>query len=442
MRRLLLLLAALAALTALLPALGRAQQGIDILSEEVQSEFPDGIAFKLDFDSEEPVKEVRFRYAIAPDGTRAYGVPECTGVTSVQCTFDLESDLSTFLIPGLEITYSWQIKDHAGNSIETESGRCMYEDDRFQWQTMSEGGLTVWSYAASEGDVRDLLAVGQETLESMGALLGAKVDFPVKVFFYDSAQDMEAVVLARQRSPQPGVIALGEVVVSDTAVVADNGSSRDILRHELSHIVMRQAVSGPFRSLPDWLDEGVAVYGQSQPLGGMMSALEAAIEQDRVLSVRSLSSSTVGETEGSVDLFYGQSYSLVTFLIDEHGKEKFRELLATFREGSRTDDALMQVYGFDQDGLENAWRQSVGLPEREIEQGQQQPSQPLPQITPFGAEGPTSEQEATPQQEAPSAPAQDEDDGLPVMTLTIVALATLVVAAAFAGAAVLLLRRR
>ena len=434
MRRLALLAATVIIVWALWPALlGWAQQGVDVRSQEARNDFPNGIIFKLDFESEEPIKEVRFRYAIAPDGSQAYAVPECTGVTSVQCTFELKSTVSNFLIPGVEITYFWQIKDQAGRTVETDPGRCMYEDDRFQWKSLSEGGLTVWFYAGSEGDVRNLLSVGGETLERMGSLLGTEVDFPVKVFLYESAEDMQPVLLAGQLSPEGGVITLGEVVVSDTAVAANDAFAPDILRHELSHIVMRRAVRGPFGSLPAWLQEGVAVYGQSQPLAEMTSALEAAIKSNRVFSIRSLSSASVGESNGNVSLFYGQSYSIVRFLIDKYGEAKFRDLLAAFREGNRTDDALMQVYGFDQDGLENAWRQSVGLPERAIEGGQGPSSTPLPQITPFGAGETAPEQGET---------AAEEDGGVPVTALVILAALTVAVAGAFAGAAVLVLRRR
>jgi hypothetical protein len=420
-------------ISGLWPVLGRAQQGVDVHSWEARNDFPKGIIFKLDFESEEPVKEVRFRYAIAPDGSRAYGVPECTGVTSVQCTFDLKSTVSNFLIPGVEITYFWEITDQAGRAVETEPDRCMYQDDRFRWKSLSEGGLTVWFYAGSEGDMRGLLSVGRDTLARMGSLLGTEVDFPVKVFVYDSAKDMQPVLLAAQLSPEYGVITLGEVVVSDTAVVARDAYALDILRHELSHIVMRRAVKGPFSNLPAWLEEGVAVYGQSQPLADMKSALEAAIKSNRPFSIRSLSSASVGESDSNVGLFYGQSYSVVRFLIDEYGEERFRDLLAAFREGNRTDDALMQVYGFDQDGLENAWRRSVGLPERIIEGGQEQPSKPLPQITPFGA-GESGQGQGT--------AAAEEGGGVPVTALVMVAVLTVALAGAFAGAAVLVLRRR
>ena len=432
MRRLILLLATVAVVSSLWPALGRAQQGVDVHSWEARNDFPKGIIFKLDFESEEPVKEVRFRYAIAPDGSRAYGVPECAGITSVQCTFDLKSTASNFLIPGVEITYFWEITDQTGRTVETASDRCMYQDDRFDWRSLSEDGLTVWFYAGSEDDMRSLLSVGQDTLTRMGSLLGTEVDFPVKVFVYDSAEDMQPVLLAGQLSPEHGVITLGEVVVSDTAVVAHDAYAPDILRHELSHIVMRNAVKGPFSNLPAWLEEGVAVYGQSQPLADMKSALEAAIKSNRPFTIRSLSSASVGESGGSVGLFYGQSYSVVRFLIDDYGEEKFRELLAAFREGNRTDDALMQVYGFDQDGLENAWRRSVGLPERVIEGGQEQPSNPLPQITPFGA-GESGQGQGA---------AAEGGGGVPVTALVVVALLTVALAGTFASAAVLVLRRR
>ena len=432
MRRLALLLATVIVVSGLWPALGRAQQGVDFQSQEARNDFPNGIVFKLDFESAEPVKEVRFRYAIAPDGSRAYGVPDCTGVTIVQCTFDLKSTASNFLIPGVEITYFWEITDQTGRTVETASDRCMYQDDRFDWRSLSEDGLTVWFYAGSEDDMRSLLSVGQDTLTRMGSLLGTEVDFPVKVFVYDSAEDMQPVLLAGQLSPEHGVITLGEVVVSDTAVVAHDAYAPDILRHELSHIVMRNAVKGPFSNLPAWLEEGVAVYGQSQPLADMKSALEAAIKSNRPFTIRSLSSASVGESGGSVGLFYGQSYSVVRFLIDDYGEEKFRELLAAFREGNRTDDALMQVYGFDQDGLENAWRRSVGLPERVIEGGQEQPSNPLPQITPFGA-GESGQGQGA---------AAEGGGGVPVTALVVVALLTVALAGTFASAAVLVLRRR
>ena len=61
-------------------------------------------------------------------------------------------------------------------------------------------------------------------------------------------------------------------------------------------------------------------------------------------------------------LAYAQSYSLVRFMIDSYGSDLIYDLLQMFRNGSAVDNALMEVYGFDSEGLDNEWRESLGLP--------------------------------------------------------------------------------
>jgi len=73
----------------------------------------------------------------------------------------------------------------------------------------------------------------------------------------------------------------------------------------------------------------------------------------------------------------------------------------------------------------------VGLPERAIEGGQEQPTRPLPQVTPFGAG-----------EQGQGAAAAAGGGGVPVLALVVVALLTVAFAGVFAGAAVLVLRRR
>jgi hypothetical protein len=65
-----------------------------------------------------------------------------------------------------------------------------------------------------------------------------------------------------------------------------------------------------------------------------------------------------------VELFYGESASLVTFLVDTYGQAKFAQLFASIKSGKTLDQALEASYGFDQDGLENAWRAAHDLPPR------------------------------------------------------------------------------
>jgi hypothetical protein len=351
-KRFLFLLLALSVVP--LAVLGRpaaAQGGISVSAQDVSNEFPNGAVFHVSATSDAEITEVTLRYEVAPDGSRAYGVAECTGVTSVDCSFNLESDGDMLLIPGAEITYFWELTDAAGNDLETDPIVYVYEDNRFSWQSETEGNLTVWFYSADEEKVRNVLQVGLETLDRMGGLLGAQIDSPVKVFYYDSAQDMREAIGVQSDTPDRGVITLGEVVFSDTALVSDDVAPLDILRHELTHVVMRQAVEGALVEVPAWLEEGTAVYAQNNRLGGVDEALQQAIDRNEVFSVRALTSSSLGRLGTNVSLFYGQSWSLVSFLIDEFGPDDFGELFAVLREGTTVDEALQRVYGFDQERL-------------------------------------------------------------------------------------------
>ena len=394
MKRVLLSIAvALAAVTvAPLPGV-RAQGGVVVDSTNAENDFPNGVNFSLSFHSEVDLSELKvtLRYTIPPEGASVYEEPECNGGTKVQCTYNLKSGPKLFLVPGANVNYYWQIDD-AGDSVKTQPATFVYDDTRFDWKSMAEGNLTVWYYAGDESDVRSLLQTGVEGLRRMEKLLGTQVGFPVKVFLYDSAEDMQPAALSSSTSPEEGLVTLGEVFFSDTAVVAHDVRPEDIMRHELAHIVVRQAVKGPFGNLPAWLDEGTAMYAQSGLLSNEKRALESAVEDDDVLSLRAMSSASLGRTSVNVSLFYGQSWSVVSFLIDQYGETKFADLFATFKEGSTVDKAFQQVYGFELDGLENAWRESVGLPAKETA-GQQGQTTPVPQLTPFEGNGGGTEEE-------------------------------------------------
>lgn len=98
--------------------------------------------------------------------------------------------------------------------------------------------------------------------------------------------------------------------------------------------------------------------GDLDPSLGQLLGEAAAV--DRLISVHSLSSEFPVDPQAAY-LSYSESYSLVDFLVRTYGAEQIQRLLDTFREGSRYDDALMQVYGFDTSGLDNLWRSSLGL---------------------------------------------------------------------------------
>jgi hypothetical protein len=350
---------------------------------------------------------------------RASAVPQCTPGSDTTCRYQLAGSRQDAIIPGAEVTYLWRMTSD-GTTEETPPQEIVYEDSRFDWKTITEQNMTIWYYSGSEDEARAVLEAGLESEQRGSALLQTTVDIPVKLFYYRTAKEMQPAILSNNSE---GVITLGEVVYSDTAMVAADASPKDIARHEIAHLVQRAALKGAYNP-PDWVTEGVAVYLQSQPIGGQREAVESAIRNNSVLSVRSMSSASSGALSSNVLLFYGESWSLVQFLIDTYGEQKFADLYRAIDAGAGTPGALQQVYGFNEDGLENAWRSSVGLPPREA---------PTPED---GALAPAPTNEAT----GSNTTADGASDSKTVLIVVVIA-ATAVLAGGLLGAGVLLARR-
>jgi hypothetical protein len=130
------------------------------------------------------------------------------------------------------------------------------------------------------------------------------------------------------------------------------------LVHELTHLVVRQATFSPYGQLPLWLDEGLATYNEGPLDLFLQSYLEEAISKDELISVRSLCSPFSAYSEKAY-LSYAESYSLVDYLLDSYGHDKMLGLLTLLKEGRTYDEALTEVYGFDVDGLDASWRETL-----------------------------------------------------------------------------------
>ncbi len=406
-----------------------AQDAIAVTSENAMNEFPTGVTFDVEFQSPSPLKEARLRYELAPDGTGASAVADCNGTTTITCSHTLVSGAGIYVIPGANITWHWDIEDEAGNSISTAEKLYVHEDTRFTFETLTRDNVTLYYYSGSQAQAEAVLTAASETMTTLGALLRTDVPFPVKVYLYETAQEMQPAIAPGGTGR--GVTILGEVVYSDTAMVSADVSTLDITRHEIAHIVTREATEGPF-GIPDWMNEGISVFSQESGLSGHDSALEAAIDSDNVLTMPELNSSAAGGTGGTVGLYYGQAGSIVTYLVETYGDEKFADLILTFKEGSTNDNAFETVYGFDQLGLENEWRASVGL----------EPRTASVTATPRATEEARAPITPTNNDDGDNSSSSDSsDDGMPVVTMAIIiALAALALAALIALATIVMRR--
>lgn len=130
----------------------------------------------------------------------------------------------------------------------------------------------------------------------------------------------------------------------------DHGFFDGVLPHETGHIVLREAVGG--RAIPLWLEEGVACWLEPTRRADAEPQVRRALRENRFIPLAQLNRITP-ETlaqRADVALFYAESVSLVSFLVDRYGKSGFHDFCSALRDGKSVDDALSRAYS----GLQNA----------------------------------------------------------------------------------------
>ncbi|MBC7264485.1 MAG: hypothetical protein H5T64_09045 [Chloroflexi bacterium] len=339
-----------------------AEGPIQVIESSVSSTFSEKVVFHLEARSVADITAVTLYYQIEkPLRIRVdLDFPPATRI-SLDHTWSLKRGQ---LSPGTELEYWWAIADAAGNTLVTRRQKYLYRDERFDWRSISEGNLVLYYYSGREAEARHLLDVAREALDRIQESMGVILEQPVKIWVYANQRDMSAALASRGEVYDESVLTLGVAAEKDTLLLL--GAHEEInetIAHELSHIVAGLAVQNPYTDLPRWLDEGLAMYAEGPLSADRRAAVERAIRNDTLISVRSLSAYSGDPSQ--VDLFYGEVYMLVDFMLRTYGKEKMAQLIETIKTGKYTpEEALVQVYGFDYNELDARWRAELGLSPR------------------------------------------------------------------------------
>ncbi|MFC2032704.1 peptidase MA family metallohydrolase [Chloroflexota bacterium] len=342
------------------------------LNSSVQTSFPDYMTFEVNAQSDTDIVELRLHYTVKRQNFASVvseGWPRFNPAPSVDTQWLWDMRKSS-LPPGTQVQYWWTALDAAGTSAETSRSTVSFDDDRYKWQSITTPPVTLLWYEGDRDFADALMAAAQQGLQRIESDTGAIPQGNVRIYIYASAQDLQGAHLFATQW-EGGVTFEGFDTIAIGVSVGDLAYGQRAVPHELTHWIVGQIAFNTYGAgRPTWLDEGLATYGEGALSQDYQAALGYAINNNRLISVRSLSSPFSAIPEEAL-ISYGESNSIVTFLIQRYGKEKMNQLLEVFKQGSSYDEALQQVYGFDQDGLDTMWRQSLGIktafiPQREL----------------------------------------------------------------------------
>ena len=339
-----------------------AQSGWQVLDTRVSASFADSLDVALRVRHDEPIVDVILFYGRAGDRLVRRIYPPFTPGTEV--TMDYSEPLyAGQFAPGTELRVWWRLTDATGEAFDTIVETIRYVDDSHDWESLEGENVTLYYYDVRQSRAAEWLDEAERALDRIQSDLGISLVSPVDIYVYRNESDMSAAFATRSDDYDARVTTLGVAVDEDTLILLGSQSDLELtMAHELSHIVVGMATDNPYAGLPRWLDEGLAMRAEGELPRQNALALELGIARDELLSVRSMTSYS-GRVD-QVDLFYGECYSVVTFMIETYGREKMTELLQVFAEGTSQHDALQRVYGLTIEELDARWRISLGLEPR------------------------------------------------------------------------------
>jgi hypothetical protein len=375
----------LAGAVALPAAPTTAQEGLNVRANTTALDFPGTLTFHLEASAPVLIEKAELRYRVGDSAcgqVTAAAFPTLTPGADQSLTWVWDLRERGGLPVGAQLTYQWVLTG-GGRTLTTPERTFTYEDSRFDWRSIEGTHVAIQWYQGDAAFAQGLRATAEAGIARLEASTGALPARQVRIRVYARAVAMRGAFVF---GPEwVGGVAYPEHSLVSLGIAPGDGEwAERALVHELSHVVVAQATASCGGAIPAWLNEGLAVYAEGLLEDVFTEALEEAIAADRAFGVRSLAGAfPYGRADAT--LAYAQSHDLVRFLIETHGPERMDALFAAFRQSGAIDRALMQTYGFDQRGLDEAWRISRGLAPRALPTPTPAPSAtstPTPVATP------------------------------------------------------------
>ncbi len=343
----------------------RADEGnIKVVEAKAESQFPDGIKFSVVANSVDEIDDIRVFFSkVDQQGRSAYRSVDFEPGDSVTGESILPSGSGgEYYPPGTKIEYSFEIRDKAGAVVRTEPTEFVYEDNRFEWDTVVEDLITVYYYGEYVRDRAEVvLEAAKQNLEKMLPVLGIAPTEPLRIVSYNNYRHMSPALPFRSQAVSEGLQTQG-MAFGEERVLLVHGFDPTVtgtVSHEFTHLLVSEAAGPAISQVPSWLNEGLAEYGNIDPTDDYDAALRYGIFTRRIKPLWYLN--VFGGTPEDIIIAYGQGRSVVQYMIDTWGIDRMAALFPVLQQTLDIDQALLEVYGLDQYGLDSAWRTFLGL---------------------------------------------------------------------------------
>lgn len=352
-----------------------AQAAIQVLADEHEHVFKGPMTFRLRAEGTSEISGVRLFYRTTGQTSANRAEPAFEPGTTVEVEHKVDmSEPENYLPPMIGIEYWWVIETANGDRLKTEPVSFVYEDTRYEWDALESDLLRLYWHDQPESFGQTHFQAAEDAAEELRDEFGVDPKDPVSIVIYNSHDELMSVLVESSAEWTGAVNFSGQGVI---AIGSGSSAWMDrVIPHELTHAMLDQVTKPPFGDIPRWMHEGLAMRSEGGMTAEEQALLSDAIENGELVSLRALNS-TFADARDQAVLSYAESYSLIEFIIDEYGTDQLGRLIEVFAEGAHYDDAMLEVFGVNMDGMEDRWREYLGAPPRSGETR----ATPAPEVT-------------------------------------------------------------
>ena len=327
---------------------------IRVITNESLVRFPSDLIFNLEVEGDQEIVEIKLYYRTAPNGIWTYTYPEFRPSNHLEASLDIMTSGLNYLPPGAEIEYYYSIRDTNGNTFDTDLERFVFIDSKFEWQTAQAGPLTIYWHGLAADRVQQVAASVETSLTDIADLLDVGLETPIRGVIYNSRSEAAEALPFQSRTTAEGQVFQGFAFTEMRTFVGLGLDSRLIV-HESAHLLLGDATGSPGARVPAWVNEGFATHVEPGA-PDYRRLFPSGVPRD-LMPLRHMFS--IPGTAGDIRNFYRKAESVVGYLIDSEGPERFKSFVDTLDQGISADPALRTNYGFGLDALDRRWQSDL-----------------------------------------------------------------------------------
>ena len=332
-------------------------EDINIIDQVATSEFPKGIKFNLNFNSKKTIEDIKLVMNIGNRSVSQYSYMVFSSSKNqiVSEYFHNAGNINNYIPPSTNITYFYEFIFDDKSSYISEDFSFFYHDKRFNWQETNTENSNVFFYDIPLDLAKEISNISDQTINDMSRLLNVNIYSAINLVIYNNKNEMDSAVIHKSKTSSEKLIVLGQAFSDEgVVIVLLDEQILETVVHEITHIVSSIATDGS-EFLPLWLNEGLSEYSDEFP-DKYKSILRWGIEEKNLMPFKHLNTFP-GDPEKTI-LAYGQSQSVVRFLINNYGQKNFSELFQQIRfikSYPEVNDVFTKIYGFNLDELYISW---------------------------------------------------------------------------------------